>query len=108
MNLEKLELEVNLLHSEVCSALGDPKRILILYLLADHGCFVNEISIKLGIPQSTVSRHLRILRDRNLVVTNRNGNSIQYCISDMRLITALNLMREMLKEKLENQAEIIQ
>ena len=60
METKPLEIEIGLLHERICSALGDPTRILILYMLAEKGMFVNEISEALNIPQSSVSRHLRI------------------------------------------------
>lgn len=34
-DIRSLELEVNLLHERICSALSDTKRIMILYLLAE-------------------------------------------------------------------------
>ena len=33
MEIEILEQEINLMHERVCYALGDPKRVLMLYLL---------------------------------------------------------------------------
>lgn len=60
MDTKTLELELNLLHERICAALADPKRILMLYLLAEGGMYVNEISEQLNMPQSTVSRHLRV------------------------------------------------
>jgi len=108
MDKEKLEQEVNVMHERICSALGDPKRILILYLLAEQGCFVNEICETLDLPQSTVSRHLRVLRERNLVVTERKGTSIYYSLADKRIVAALDLMRGILASQWEAQAELAQ
>jgi ArsR family transcriptional regulator len=106
MDIKSTEKEVNLLHERICSALGDPTRILILYLLSEHGMYVNEISEALKLPQSSASRHLRVLRERNLVATERQGTAILYTLQDRRIIEALNLMRAILSQQLQEAAEI--
>lgn len=65
-----------LLHERVCPALGDPKRLLILYALAEGPRCVNELVEVLQVSQPTVSRHLRVLRERGLVNTDRQGTAI--------------------------------
>lgn len=74
----RLECEVDLLHASVCQALADPKRILILYELAQGSRAVNDLAEALRVPQPTVSRHLKVLRERSLVVAERDGVSIRY------------------------------
>ena len=101
MDIKTLEQEINLLHERICYALGDPKRILILYLLAEEGKCVNDIAESLDVPQSTISRHLRVLRERELVETQRNGTSVFYTLADSRMIEALNLMRGILSTQLD-------
>lgn len=108
MDKEKLEQEIDVLHERICSALGDPKRILILYLLAEQGRCVNEICETLDLPQSTVSRHLRVLRERNLVSTEREGTSIRYSLADQRIIAAVDLMRGILASQWEAQSDLAQ
>jgi len=106
MDYQNLEDEITLLHERICSALGDTKRILILYLLAESARYVNEIVEILKIPQSTVSRHLRILRERNLVNANRQGTSVEYSISDARIIGALDILRSILATQIQSEAAI--
>lgn len=106
MEIKILEQEINLLHERICSALVDRTRILILYLLSTKNLFVNELAETLNLPQSTVSRHLRILRDRNLVLTNRQGNAVQYNLADQRIIQSLDLLREILADQVNSEAAI--
>ena len=105
---ERLEQEVNLLHAHVCQALADPKRILILYALADGPQYVNALADGLGIPQSTVSRHLKVLRERSLVTAKRNGAAVYYSLTDRRVIDALDLLRAVLSNTLTQQAQLVQ
>ncbi len=105
---KSLELEVDLLHERVCSALSDTTRIMILYLLAEREMYVNEIAEALDAPQSTISRHLKVLRERKLVNTERQGTAVLYSLMDERIIQALDLMRSIMSEQIQAQAQITQ
>jgi DNA-binding transcriptional ArsR family regulator len=106
IDINNLELEIGLLHEKVCTALGDTTRIMMLYLLAEKPMCVNEISETLNIPQPTASRHLKVLRERDLVYTERQGTNVEYSLADARIIQALNLMRDLLTERIQAQAVI--
>jgi ArsR family transcriptional regulator len=103
---QSVKTEANLLHENVCQALADPKRIVILYLLADGPRNVTEIAEELDAPQSTVSRHLKILRERSLVTTERDGSQIVYSLADRRIIDALDLMRAMVMSSLRESGRL--
>lgn len=104
--MKPLESEINLLHSQLCAGLADPKRILILYELADQPRNVTDLAETLSMPQPTVSRHLKMLRERNLVDHKREGTSVFYSISDERIIQALDLLRGVLADQLQDQADL--
>lgn len=59
----------------VLRALGEETRVRIVGVLIEHGgpATVGEIQAALGLPQSTVSRHLRILLDARLLAVSRAG-----------------------------------
>jgi DNA-binding transcriptional ArsR family regulator len=99
--------ELNLLHSNVCQALGDPKRIMILYELHSTPRNVSTLAEDLGMPQPTVSRHLRVLRQRALVRPERDGASVIYHLSDPRMVEILDQMRLVLRESLARQASFL-
>ena len=105
-DIRSLELEVNLLHERICSALSDTKRIMILYLLAEKDMFVHEISEALNTPQSTISRHLGVLRQRSMVSTERRGTAVLYSLPDDRIIDVLDLMRAILNDQIQAEAAI--
>jgi len=102
-----LRAEITQLHAQVCSGLSDPTRILILYKVAETPINVSDLAVALGIPQPTVSRHLKVLRDRRMVVSQRDGQSVFYSLADERIIQALDLLRAVLASSLENQAALI-
>lgn len=66
----------------MAKALGHPARIKILRLLANHeACVAGHVVAELPLAQSTVSEHLRILRDAGLVESDGEGQRTGYCIS---------------------------
>ena len=99
--------ELNLLHSNICQALGDPKRILILYALHEQPRHVTALADALQIPQPTVSRHLRVLRQRSLVTTRRDGPAVIYEVADTQMIEVLDAMRQIMRRALTRQADLL-
>ena len=103
-----LAQEVSRLEADLCFALSDPTRILILYALSERNQNVNEITAALNIAQPTTSRHLKILRDRGLVTASRQGTTITYQLVDNRLIQALDLLRSVLRDSLVRRASLVE
>src|SRR5512141_1729954 len=89
MNKQLLK-EINQMHAQICGGLADPKRITILYALADKPLSVTELTEAAEMPQATVSRNLKILRERGMVVARRQGANVYYSLGDKRIIRALD------------------
>lgn len=101
-----LESEITQLHAEICAGLADPNRIMILYTLSQSPRNVTELCKELNMPQPLASRHLKVLRERGMVVTKRQGTNIQYILADERLIQALDLLRAVMRDGLAKRAEL--
>ena len=99
--------ELNLLHAHVCQALSDPTRLQILYALHEQPRNVTAMAKTLDIPQSTISRHLAVLRQRSLVSSKRNGMAVTYTLTDDRVIDVLDLMRAILRDLLNQQSQAV-
>src|SRR6516162_1493204 len=63
---------------ELFKAFADPVRVRLLNLLVDGEVCVCHLHEALGLPQSTVSRHLAYLRKRGLVVGRKEGLWVHY------------------------------
>lgn len=96
-------MEVSLHQAEVCAALGDVHRLLLVYAVADTPRNVTDLVQRIGLSQPAISRHLRILRECGLVEAERRGRSIYYCTADARVIPALDLLRSIVTEQLQKQ-----
>ncbi|MFQ5435791.1 MAG: ArsR/SmtB family transcription factor [Anaerolineae bacterium] len=95
-----------LLYANICQALSDPKRILILYALDESSRHVNDLAADLGLPKPTLSRHLRILRQQSLVSTERDGTWVTYRLADRRIIQVLDTMRQVMFDALERKTAV--
>ncbi|MGC9521143.1 MAG: ArsR/SmtB family transcription factor [Anaerolineae bacterium] len=101
------EEEIALLHRYVCEGIGDPKRLLLLYLVAERPHNVTELTEILDVAQPTVSHHLRILRERGLVTAERDGTSIYYALADPRILEAIEIMRTFVSDLLRERANVV-
>jgi ArsR family transcriptional regulator len=99
--------EILELHAQVCAGLADPKRIMILYELVPGPRNVSDLAASLSMPQPAVSRHLKVLRERGMVSSERHGASVRYSLADQRIIQALDLLRAVLASKLQSQAILV-
>lgn len=68
--------------ANLAKAIGHPTRVAILRLLAHReGCIVGDIVDELAFAQSTVSQHLKQLREAGLIQGEIDGPRICYCIN---------------------------
>ncbi len=99
--------EITQLHADFCSALADSTRLILLYALAEGPRNVTELTEELGLPQPTISRHLKILRERGLVTATRQGMNVQYNLTDERIIQALDILRAIMRDRIQYRASLI-
>ncbi len=67
--------------ARVFGALSDETRIQIVKLLSEGEKHVGELARRLESPQSTVSHHLRVLKEAGLARAERRGRSVYYSIA---------------------------
>lgn len=104
--MESLRQEFDRLHASVCKGLADPKRLLIINILRDGPLSVSELTELLDLPQSNVSQHLGILRDKGLVTSRREGQFVYYSLVSMKLVEAMDLLREIMMEQWAESASL--
>ncbi len=82
------------------SVLGDPIRCRILLLLEGHELAVSEICGVLQLPQSTVSRHLKILGDDGWIRARREGTSRRYSAAPESANETTQRLWQLLREEI--------
>ena len=67
----------------VFKALGNPYRFEILkYLVTHPGCITGDFVQFLPLAQATVSQHLKVLREADLIIGTTEGPATSYCLDD--------------------------
>lgn len=75
--------------TKVFKALSDGTRQEILRLLENHQRTVGEIVGNFHLSQPTISRHLSVLKEADLVVDQRQGQNVIYRLNDEALSTSM-------------------
>ena len=67
----------------------EPMRVRIILALASGPKTVNELVAAMGLKQPTISNHLRVLTDNNMVKRRRDGRMAYYSLSSKKITRAL-------------------
>src|SRR5690606_26068936 len=81
------------------TALSDPTRTRLLLVLERHELTVSELCAILQLPQSTVSRHLKVLGDENLVSSRADGTSRRYRMRARDLEAPVRKLWQLVREQ---------
>ena len=77
--------------SKLLKAMGNARRLEILYYLMQNEMNVTELEKAVGLSQSALSQHLAILRAENVVKTRREAQTI-YSIKSEKALKILQLL----------------
>ena len=78
--------------SEILKVLGHPIRLKIVAGLMSESCNVKKIWECLALPQATVSQHLALLKNKNIITGRREGVEVYYQVTSpeaVRIIGAI-------------------
>ncbi len=78
--------------SEILKVLGHPIRLKIVAGLMSQSCNVKKIWECLGLPQATVSQHLALLKNKDIISGRREGVEVFYQVTSeeaRRIISAI-------------------
>jgi DNA-binding transcriptional ArsR family regulator len=79
-------------------ALGHPARIAIIqFLIKSKSCVCGDIVDELPLSQSTVSQHLKELKNAGLIKGDIDGPSVCYCIDEKAWSKAKKLIGDLLE-----------
>lgn len=84
---------------EFYKLISDSTRAKILFVLDQHEMCVCDIANVLGMTKSAISHQLRLLKDKNLVKSRRDGKEIFYKLSDEHVTEVFELSLKHIKEQ---------
>lgn len=83
----------------ILKALANETRLRIVHRLGRGDCLVGELARAVGAEQSTVSRHLAVLRAAGVVDDERHGNTVRYRLATPCVIEFFACAAGVLKER---------
>ena len=87
-------------HADLCRIFSNANRLKLLDLLKDGEEYtVSDLESASNISQSTISQHLRLMRDQGIVERRKEGVRSYYSITDVRYVEGMELMREVLLDR---------
>ena len=92
--------------AEVCKALADPKRLMIIQELKSGPKSVTGLGDTLGLKQSNTSQHIAVLRKAGLVSRQRQGSTIYYSLATPKIAEACALVRQVIAEELQRNQDL--
>jgi len=93
--------------AEFFKALAHPLRIRILEMLRQGPMSVGQLQAAIGVPASSISQQLAVLRGRTIVVTERRGTTVIYRVRDAELFELLDVARRLFNANLEDAIDLL-
>jgi ArsR family transcriptional regulator, arsenate/arsenite/antimonite-responsive transcriptional repressor len=90
----------------IFKSLSDPNRIRIVKMLAERELCMCEIRSVLDLSNSTVSKHLTILRDAGLVLDTKDGKWVNFRLNDKSVHPFVRSLIVLIKKSFDDDDEI--
>ena len=95
------------MHADVCKALAHAIRIEIIDVLKEKELTFGDIAGKTGVAKSNLSQHLTVMVQKGILNHRKKGLHVYYKLSSTKVYDTFYMMREVLKEKLKTQNEVL-
>ncbi len=79
--------------AEILKSVAHPVRLQIIELLRGGERTVTELYQALGLPQSTMSQQLGLMRSRGVLAARREGNQVFYSIGRPQILEMIRCVR---------------
>jgi ArsR family transcriptional regulator, virulence genes transcriptional regulator len=96
------------IQADLCRCMSSATRIEIVHVLRDGPQRVSEIARITSQPQTTISRHLGVLRNGGIVISHRHAQDIVYQIANPKIVNICDMMREVLMEEATHRAKLVE
>jgi DNA-binding transcriptional ArsR family regulator len=67
--------------AQLCGVFGNPSRVLILWALGERELSVSDIASAIECSLQSTSQHLHLMKDRGILTSRRDGNTIYYRVN---------------------------
>ena len=96
--MNKTEIDLFQKHAETCCIFCNERRLMIMWAIGKKEKSVGEIARALDLPSQAISQHLRLMKDRGVVIAGRRGRQIFYRMANPKFLKAHQIIRSALLE----------
>jgi DNA-binding transcriptional ArsR family regulator len=94
-------------HADFCKVISHPTRLQIIDILHDGEMAVTDLATKLQVAVGNLSQHLNLMKQRRVLASRKEGNSVIYRLANPKMIKACCLIREILFEQMEQDTALL-
>lgn len=98
--------EISKVHAKTCQVFANAHRIEIIEALIKQEKTTEELAKLLNTSQPNVSQHIKMMRDRGIVVSERRDHQVFHKLSNEKIIKLFLLERDILSDIYCNAASI--
>jgi len=96
------------LKAEIFNALAHPNRIRIIEFLRNGEQCNCDIYPALGLEQSNLSRHLKILLQSGLLISHKEGLRVLYRVADPKIFELIDDVGDLVKSRLHKRVAVLE
>ncbi|HET7212806.1 MAG TPA: metalloregulator ArsR/SmtB family transcription factor [Terriglobia bacterium] len=94
-------------HADFCKVISHPTRLQIIDILHDGEMSVTDLATRLEVTVGNLSQHLNLMKQRRVLQSRKDGNSVIYRLANPKMIKACCLIREILFEQMQDDARLL-
>ncbi len=94
-------------HADFCKVISHPTRLQIIDILHDREMAVTDLAAELQITVGNLSQHLSLMKQRRVLASHKEGNSVIYRLANPKMIKACCLIREILFEQMQEDTALL-
>lgn len=106
--MNELDLQLLERQAEICKALGNAKRLHIIYLLKGGEMAAGDLANALQTTPANVSQHLQAMRQVGLVQSRREASNVIYWLTSPAILSACTMVKEILAEQMKRDQVLIE
>ena len=94
-------------HADFCKVISHPPRLQIIDILQEEEMTVTDLATRLEIAVGNLSQHLNLMKQRRVLESRKEGNSVIYRLANPKMIKACCLIREILFEQMQQDTALL-
>lgn len=89
------------MQADICGVMSSAKRLMIMdYINRHKEANVGDLAEALDSSVSTVSQHLRLMRNKNIVVSRKDGHTVFYRLKHPKMMEGCLAIKEVLLDEM--------